>query len=292
MKNLITLFILLFCVTSIAGEKINKRLDVQPDGIVEIHNVRGNVDIIGWTNSQVEVSGTLDDLTEEFIFTSDGERTVIKVKLPRNSHNRSRDGSKLKIMLPLNSKVNFFGVATDLTVHKIESGLDINSVSGDIKVTNVKGRVYINSVSGNLNINALEGNLDVSTVSGNLKADVDSKKVNLSAVSADLVLTLQKIEFASLSTVSGDIKLSGALLNEGEISLKSVSGDAFYQVIGDLNARVSIETAPGGGITNYYSEDKPKSSFINSHNLHFTAGNGTGVIRMSTVSGNIGLKRP
>ena len=42
---------------------------------------------------------------------------------------------------------------------------------------------------------------------------------------------------------------------------------------------------------NEYSNDKAKSSFINSHSLRFTAGAGEGAIRMSTVSGDIGLKR-
>lgn len=290
MKKLISLFIVSFSLNILAGDKVDQSLDVKSDGFVEIHNVRGEIDIVGWSNSQVKVTGTLDDITEKFIFSTDDGHTIIKIKLPRNSHNKSRGGSNLKIMVPVASRVSFSGVATDLDVEYIDGGIDINSVSGDINVNGVKKRTYINSVSGEIELKSLEGSLEVSTVSGDLKAFADCKRVSVSGVSADINLSLRKIESAHLSTVSGDTKIIGLLVDDGELKLSTVSGDAFYHVNGELNARIAMETAPGGDITNNYSEDKPKSSFINSHSLRFTSGNGDGTIRMSTVSGNIGLK--
>ncbi|TQV81463.1 DUF4097 family beta strand repeat-containing protein [Aliikangiella coralliicola] len=294
MKKLAPLFVPLFffgfCSLAMAGDKVDKSLDVEAEGIVEVHNVRGDIKIRGWQQNQVKVSGTLDDLTEKFVFKSEGGHTFIKVKLPRNSGSRSREGSKLKIMIPVGSKLIFSGVATDVNVAEINGGVDINSVSGDIKVKNTQGRTYINSVSGELELDDIDGSLEVSTVSGDLDAKVSCKKLSISGVSADLVVKSEQIESASVSTVSGDTRIYGSLLEEGELKLSSVSGEAFYYVKGGLNARISMETAPGGDIVNEYSEDRPKSTFINSHNLRFTAGNGSGVIRMSTVSGNIGLK--
>jgi len=291
MNKLMTLCVFCFSLNVMAGEKVDKSIKAQAKGFVEIHNVRGEIDIVGWAKSEIKVTGTLDDMTEKFIFTSSDGHTSIKVKLPRNSHNRSRGGSDLKIMVPEGSKVNFSGVATDLSAKNIVGGIDVNSVSGDIDVSNSAGRTYINSVSGELKLEALQGTLEVSTVSGDLDAQVDCKTLSVSAVSAEVRLNLKQIKSARLSTVSGDINIAGELINDGELKMSSVSGDAFFHVRGELNAQISMETAPGGNITNQYSDDKAKSSFINSHNLRFTAGNGDGVIRMSTVSGNIGLKK-
>ena len=290
MKKLISLLLVSYCLSATAGEKVDQTLDVTADGVVEVHNVRGEITFEGWDKNQVKVTGTLDDLTEKFIFKTTGDRTLVKVKLPRNSRYRSRDGSDLKIMLPRSSRLAFSGVATDLDVSEIDGGVDINSVSGDIVVKETKGRTYINSVSGELKLKDLVGSLEVSTVSGDLEAKVQCKKLNISGVSADLAIQSEQIETANLSTVSGDTRISGSMSDDAELKMSSVSGEAFYYIKGDLNARVSMETAPGGDITNEYSEDRPKSSFINSHSLRFTAGSGKGVVRMSTVSGNIGLK--
>lgn len=291
MKKFISLILISLSATVLAGEKVNKSIDAAADGVVEIHNVRGEIVIAGWDKEQVNVAGTLDDLAEEFIFTSKGDKTYIKVKLPRNSRFHNRDGSNLKISVPQGSKVMFSGVATDLDVNAIDGGVDINSVSGDINVKHTQGRTYINSVSGELVLRDISGSMEVSTVSGDLDADVNCEKVHVSGVSADLNVKLKEIEVANVSNVSGDTRVTGALRNNGEIKLGSVSGEAFYVVHGNLDARVSVETAPGGDIINEYSDDKPISSFINSHNLRFTAGDGKGVVRMSTVSGNIGLKK-
>jgi len=290
MKQFISLFLISFSFSTLAGDKVEQSIDAQADGIVEIHNVRGKITVTGWDKNQVKVSGILDDLAEEFIFKSEGDRTIIKVKLPRNSRFHNRDGSQLTIMLPLQSKLSFSGVATDLDVSLVEGGVDINNVSGDIMVQKSKGRTYINSVSGQLKLRDITGSMEVSTVSGDLDADVNCEKVSVSGVSADLIVKLQDIESANVSNVSGDTEVFGALKNNGELKLSSVSGEAFYFVKGQLDARVAMETAPGGDIVNEYSDDKPISSFINSHNLRFTAGSGSGVIRMSTVSGNVGLK--
>lgn len=291
MKKFIALILLSLSASLLAGEKVNKSVDAVADGVVEIHNVRGEIVIAGWDKPQVSVVGTLDDLAEEFIFTSKGSRTFIKVKLPRNSRFHNRDGSNLKINVPQASKVLFSGVATDLDVKAIDGGVDINSVSGDIKVKQTNGRTYINSVSGELVLRDITGSMEVSTVSGDLDADVNCDKISVSGVSADLKVNLKEIEVANVSNVSGDTLVTGILKDDGEIKLGSVSGEAFYIVQGELDARVSVETAPGGDIVNEYSDDKPISSFINSHNLRFTAGEGKGSVRMSTVSGNIGLKK-
>ena len=290
MKDLVSLLLFVSSFSVLAGDKIDKTIDASPDGLVEIHNTRGEISISGWDKSQVSVKGTLDDLAESFVFETTGSKTIVKVKLPRNTNFRSRDGSKLTINVPKGAKVSFSGVATDLKINTIMKGVDINSVSGDVTLSDIKGRTYINNVSGELSLNNIEGSLEVSTVSGDVKAKVNSNKIVLSGVSAELNIETNQIDSATVSTVSGDAFITGALNSSGEVKMSSVSAEAVFFVRGELNATVAIETAPGGDIVNQYSEDKPKTSFINSQNLQFTSGDGTGAVRMTTVSGEVGIK--
>jgi len=292
MKKLFVLIFSLFSITTFAGEKIDKKLDVLAQGEIEIHNNRGEITLKGWDKNQVSVKGELDDLTEKFVFTSEKGKTLIKVILSEtNVHARSGDGSNLKIFVPYELAVQFGGVATDLDLSQLRAGVDINSVSGDVELNKVDGRVYINSVSGNIKLNGLKGQLEISTVSGDVDAKVSSKQLSISGVSSDIEVKTGEFEMAKLATVSGDSKLYGQLQSDGEIRLSSVSGNGYFYVDGELNAKVVLDTGPGGDVVNQLSDDKPTSSFIGSEKLKFTAGNGNGVIRMSTVSGNIGLKK-
>ncbi len=291
MKTIWAFALFIIGASAFAGEKVDKTLDMASDGEVEIRNSRGIIVLQGWDKDQVSVKGELDDLAEKFVFVSEGDKTIIKVVLPdRNSHSRSGRGSNLKIFVPINVSVQFGGVATDLEFSKVNGGVDISSVSGSIKLNDIGKRAYVNSVSGNINLKDISGSIEVSTVSGNVDANVSANKLTISGVSSNITVKTDSIEFVKLSTVSGDTKLYGRLAKDGEIKLSNVSGDSYYFVKGDLNARIDLDTGPGGDVVNQYSDDKPTSSFIGSETLKFTAGNGDGLIRMSTVSGDIGLK--
>jgi len=298
MKKIVIFTALVMSVTLLsigsvlAGEKIDKTLDVASEGDVEIANNRGKIDVAGWDKNKVSVKGELDDLTEKFIFSTSGNKTIIKVELPdRSTSSRSGKGSNLKIFVPKKFNVQFDGIATDISISDIESNVDISSVSGDIRLEQVESRVFINSVSGNIDIKNIDGAIEISTVSGGVKAAVSSKNIIVGGVSSDISVKADVIESAQISTVSGDSNLSGHLANGGSIKLSNVSGDSHFFAKSDLNADILLGTGPGGDVVNQYSDDKPTRSFIGSEKLKFTAGKGKGLIKMSTVSGKIGISR-
>jgi len=291
MKTLYSLVIFVVSLSALAAEQVDERREVVADGQVEIKNVRGEIEIEGWDDNVVQVKGRLDDLAESFIFNVDGDKTTIRVELPRESRYRSREGSRLKIRLPKSSKVSFSGVATDLTIRHLNKGIHVNSVSGDVFISDLKGSTYINSVSGNLRLESINGGVHISTVSGGLKANIESEHLKVRSVSGDLDIALTQITQASLSSVSGDMQLSGKLTEGGRVMMKSITGKAQFRVPSQLDAKFIMHTAPGGKITNEYSEDQPTSSFINAQSLEFSSGSAASLVKMSTVSGEVALKK-
>jgi len=275
-----------------AGEKVDKTLDVASEGEVEISNSRGKIEVIGWDKNNISVKGELDDLTEKFIFTTSGKKVLIKVELPdRSVSSRSGDGSDLKIFVPQKFTVQFFGIATDITISNIESKVDVSSDSGHIKLNKIKSRIYINNVSGNIELRDIRGAIEVSTVSGSVKATVLSDNIVIKGVSSDISVQTDRIEFAQISTVSGNSSLTSHLAIDGSVKLSNVSGDSHFIVKSDLNADILLDTGPGGGVVNQYSGDKAERSSIGSEKLKFTAGSGKGLVKMSTVSGEVAISK-
>lgn len=272
-----------------AGEEVDERRSVSAQGVVEIHNTRGEVEITGWDKDEVHVSGELDDLAEELIFEVDGEFTLIRVKMPKRNISWG-DGSDLEIRIPVKSRVDFNGVSTDLKFTNIEGGTSIHSVSGDIRADHIAKRLLINSVSGNVEVRDTTGKVKITTVSGDLRLDLRSTEVSINTVSGEIDMDLAEFDSLMVSTISGELEISGHLNDSGSISMSSVSGDIELRLTGPVNARIDARAGPGGDIDNDMTEDEPRDIFPAQMELKSTAGDGSGRIRIKTVTGDISLR--
>ena len=76
------------------------------------------------------------------------------------------------------------------------------------------------------------------------------------------------------------------------MELESVSGDLTLVFRGEVSARISAETGPGGDIENGLSMDKPeKERYVGSETLDIKVGNGGADIDASLISGTIRFAR-
>ena len=106
-------------------------------------------------------------------------------------------------------------------------------------------------------------------------------------MSGDVEARLGAFDRVSANIVSGDISIEGALKDAGRVNVSSVSGDVSLELASPVNAEVSIETGPGGDITNRLSDDEVQTGFPSNQSLHAKLGMGAGEIELRTVSGDI-----
>ena len=288
-KLLATISVLMFAGQLSAGQKVDQTLDVDDDGVVQIENIRGIVRIEGWNKGEVSVEGELDDMAEKLEFETNGRVTTIIVKMPKGRVNRGK-GSNLTIKVPNQSSVEFEGVSTDVIADDVKGGIDLATVSGDIDATNIETRVSVKTVSGDLTVKNGAGVANLGTVSGDIVAQLDSREVEAAVVSGDVTLDLTEFSQLSVSSVNGDLNISGAQLSDGSTSMNTVNGDITFELTQALDARVNVNTGPGGDITNDLTADRVKDVFPNQQQLNMTVGSGNGKVVLSTVNGSIRLR--
>ena len=272
-----------------AAEDVDKSLTVQSDGIVEIHNVRGKIRIVGWNKDKVQVKGELDDLAEELVFENNGKVTVVKIKMPRRNINHG-DGTDLVIHIPMGNRIDFNGVSTDLLVEGINGGVDVRSVSGDVDMVKVSKQIFVNSVSGDITLKKSSGPAKLDSISGDIKGELDSESVLSNSVSGDITLHLKKFDEIRATTVSGDVWVSGHLNDSGKVRMSSVNADITLSFDNMINARVNISAGPGGDISNKLSSDRVEEIFPRQQKLNMSLGDGSGSIKIGTVNGSITLR--
>ncbi|MDX1706072.1 DUF4097 family beta strand repeat-containing protein [Pseudidiomarina sp.] len=292
------------------GRDINEKMTINADTRVVIDNMRGSVEVSGWSENQATVTGTLDKYAEDFIFSLSGDTLTIKVKMPKRGSYDDDDGSDLKIRLPRGVALDVKGVSSDFTVKQFEGGAKVRSVSGDLDVRKVAGGVILNSVSGDIFSRELGGSIELKTVSGDIDdADAASDEISYQAVSGDikgfskatrvqaetvsgdLTLNVKQVENLKVNTVSGDLETRLELLPRGQVRASSVSGEISLIFGGALNFEVDAEANAGGGIHNRLTDDKPqRPRFGPGESLNFQVGDGNGSVRLTTVSGDINLR--
>ena len=283
--------------------------DVSPDGFVSINVVRGEVRVEGWDRNEVQVRGTLDQETKQFIFDVSGSETRIEVRIPRSHGHWGGDGaSDLTIRLPKSSRVDIAGVSTDVTASDLESEVEIGVVSGDIRLEGGRARIELQSVSGEVELRDTEGRIRVKsvsgdiesrntagpsvygTVSGSIQVENGSDDLEVESVSGDI--EVENASFVSVAghSVSGDVEIMGELAEDGSVEFDNVSGSIRLVLSGDVDSRFDVETG-SGRIRNRLSSDEPRvGRYTRDENLEFTLGEGSAEVILSTRSGDVTLQ--
>ncbi|MCL1137959.1 DUF4097 family beta strand repeat-containing protein [Shewanella pneumatophori] len=305
----LTISTLLLCQSAFAAERIQQQQSVQADPSVKVKVQRGNVTFKSWDKNEIAVSGTLDELSQGFIFNVSGNKVTIEDKLPRQYSGSNKDGSVLTITLPSQLKLHAEGVSADYALDSLAGKLNISSVSGNIKANNLQQKAALQTVSGDILSRSLSGKVSLQTVSGDIKdtqssgslryqlvsgeltADTQANKVSVESVSGDATIALANVDSLNIKTVSGDLELSLNTLTESA-TLGSVSGDIEIKFLSAADVNVDINGGPGGKIINKLTNDLvSKAKYSPQSYLKFQTGNGNAELNVSTISGKIELAK-
>ncbi|GIU04774.1 MULTISPECIES: DUF4097 family beta strand repeat-containing protein [unclassified Shewanella] len=293
--------------TAIAGEAIEQQQQVQSNPSVKVKVQRGSVTFQSWDKNEIAVKGSLDELSQGFTFSVNGNKVLIEDTLPRQYSGNNKDGSELIITLPHKLKLEAEGVSANYILSNLSGKLEISSVSGNIKANALSDKTLLQTVSGDISTLSLTGKSKLQTVSGDIKdsqssgtlsyqmvsgeltADTKATKVDIESVSGDATITLESIDVLSVKTVSGDLEVSLNTLSS-RAKLGSVSGDMSITFLRDANVAFDINGGPGGKINNKLTGDKiTKEKYSAQTYLKFQAGDGRAELNASTISGKIEL---
>lgn len=300
----------LFPLAVLAGEKIDKQIEVANGGTIYIENQRGDINITGWDKNEFKVSGELDDKADGYELKTSGDRTQFIVNMPRNTDwGNSGDGSKLTIFMPRSSALEFAGVNVSVSAKELQNSAEIDVVNGEISASNLAGNIKLTSVNGDVKAQNLSGNiafetvngeindknssgkLRFSAVNGDVKSNSTASDVRLENVNGDIDFTLSSIKNLRINTVNGEAEVHiKELLKGADVRFESVSGDGEFYFAADVSAKFEIEAHANGKIINKVTSDKvSKAKYGPASSLKFSINGGNANVEMNTISGRLEL---
>ncbi|RDV25686.1 hypothetical protein DXV75_10010 [Alteromonas aestuariivivens] len=303
----------LLAVTStvLAQQAVNETRETGEAPHVDIEHMNGKAVIKGWEQQQVRVVGELGKRTEEFIFTSEGNRVSIRVEVARKRNDwgfgGDSDGDDLTIYVPQKSRLSYNSINASVAISDVLNDTQIEVVNGDVDARGLAGRISLESVNGDIDIDGISGDLSIETVNGHIRGshraegegrfesvngDIeissDSPEMQVETVNGDIELALQNVNELDLNTVNGRVEAAMSLMDSGDVRASSVGGSIELSFQESVSARFDIEAHAGGRIINNISnEQMMKAKYGPRRWLEFSHNGGNARVEISTVSGRV-----
>ncbi|MEJ2127929.1 MAG: DUF4097 family beta strand repeat-containing protein [Woeseiaceae bacterium] len=293
MKKLIANYLvgaaLLVLASTASAREVDETIDAASDGHVDIINISGSIDVYGWSKNRVEVTGELGNRVEELILERDGDKILVKVKVPRNNSNNI--SSDLTVRVPEDSSIDVSTVSADITSKDIKGEQVLHTVSGDLIAEPVEDDISAQTVSGDIDIlgDGSDIDVEVNTVSGDITVIEVSGSIAAEVVSGEILVRDGSFHRATLNSVNGEIDYQAGLRSDGKLSVETINGDVDVQFSGDVSARFDIETF-NGDISNCFGPKAQRTSkYTPGLELSFTEGSGDGRVTITTLNGDIDM---
>jgi hypothetical protein len=279
-----------------ATQTVDEHRPADASGQVEIQNVAGHVEVVGWDKSEVAVSGTLGAGVERVEVTSAGTRTTVHVVvhdmhgLSLGVHSPGAGEADLVVHVPTHSSLMAALVSADLKVTGVTGDQRLHSVSGNI-TTAAQHEMHVRSVSGDVHLTAGAESrvIEIATVSGDLTVSGGAGELTVETVSGDGTLALGTLTRAHIKTVSGDFAVNADLAADGRLEAESISGDFRINFTGAIPPAVYDLSAFSGDLVTCFGQKAAPEGYGPGSRLNFQEGAGSARVRIVTKSGDVTL---
>lgn len=198
------------------------------------------------------------------------------------------------------------GLAVDLVIQLAEKvNVEARTQAGEIRLLDTAMGCRANSQAGDIHLRGLKGPIEVSTQSGDIfLEDCDSPSTALEAKHGDISLVKVKGNVNartaggdirgrncegstySIESVSGDVSLDFSAPLSGMVNIRTVNGNSEAFIVDGCDCRVSLSTLKGSVACEVTLGEEAKSE----QRVTGRLGSGSGVLDLSGVNGNVGLK--
>ena len=259
-------------------DEINQSYKLEPGARVEVSSIRGPVEIVNGDGATAEVQIIRSARTR-----ADLEYHKIEVLQTGNSlvvrgvqEREDRRGQNIQVDHHVRLKLPR---SIDLSIKSVSGWIKAGDVDGPMQVSSISGSADIGNVSGKLEVRSISGSVEIGNVGADARVNSISGNLGLGQVNGSLDVT----------SVSGSVNATLLSLSPQGIHIRSVSGSIEIRFKSEVNADFTAESISGQvslDMPNVTRDSEEKSS-----NVHARIGGGGTPITISSVSGNIRLKR-
>ena len=261
-------------------------------GKLAVETFNGSVEVSGWDQDTVDISGTTYGPTQEeaddLKVAIENTPNSVSIRVARPIERRNNQGARFVIKIPRAALLDRITTSNGairtidgagparfrtsngrIQVTGLRGSLDVQTSNGAVELTDVEGDVVADTSNGRIRAERLKGTLEATTSNGGVNAEIAraDRPVRVETSNGPVELTLPP-------NYNRDVRVN---TNNGGITLRLPSA---------LNAHVMARTS-NSSITSDF-EVRVQGDFNKNH-MDATIGSGGPLIDLTTSNGNIRL---
>ena len=255
-------------------------------GAVRIFNTSGSVRVIGWDRDSVAVTATLGPGEA---LHGGGGRSGVKMFVEMPDETRP-GGTSLVVRVPARARVWVKGANDAVRVSGVSGGLDLYTVGGRIEVEGAPAELRAEAMQGDIALSVSSPWLRAKTASGAITLRGSAEDAGLETVSGRLDAALSSTRRVRLESVTGDVRLTGAVDRDGTVTVETHSGTA--EIVLPRDAAVDYEiTTVAAPIDNGVNGQRPRPARVRGGwELYTSSGGGGAQVTVRSFTGRVRLR--
>ena len=262
-------------------------------GRMTVENFNGAIEITGWDENSVEISGakyaSTPELRDSIRIEINSSPDSIYIRTVRPSM-RGNMGARYQIKVPRRIQLERI-VSSNGAIRAtgLEGPARVKTSNGAVRMINLKGTLDAQTTNGPIELQSLEGTATLRTsngriraenVRGGLEANTSNGGINVELVKADSARPIK------LDTSNGTVDLTLRQGIQSEVRISTSNGGITVHIPDGMGARVDASTS-NSSITSEF--DVSTQGALNKHHLQGTIGAGGPMLDLSTTNGSIRL---
>jgi len=267
---------------------------MRPGGRLSVENFNGSVEISGWDQDTVDISGSKyartpelrDSLKIEVEHTADS----VYIRTVRPSERRGNMGAKYMIKVPKRTILDRIS-SSNGTIHAldIDGAARLKTSNGGVRAENLQGNLDAQTSNGGIDVQNLEGSAMLHTSNGRVHAEDVRGSFEAETSNGGINVRLTKPAAGrtiKLETSNGGIELTAEALNQNEIHATTSNGGITLHLPANVNADLTANASNSSISTDFEVQTQ---GTLSKHHLEGKVGTGGPTIDLSTSNGNIRL---
>jgi Putative adhesin len=271
--------------------------EMQPTGRINAESFNGEIDISGWDQNKVEITGTKYASTEalrdavKIDVHNTPEMVEIRAVKP-SSMDRGNMGARFTIHVPRKAMLDRITTSNGpVKVKDVGSAAHLKTSNGSINVTNVDGDVDAHTSNSSVEADTIRGGATLKTSNGRIRAEDVSGALEAETSNNSITARLDKSPTAAtkLVTSNGAIELTLGSAPKGDIRAETRNNGIKLHLPADAAAHVVADTSNGSISSDFSVASKGDSDEDKKRQRHMDGmiGGGGPMIELSTNNGSI-----
>ena len=278
-------------------EDFHYTYNMQPGGRLDLSNFNGSVEITGWDQNSIDVSGTKHAETEELLKAIKIEVQVsggtASVRSTRPEGTRGNMGVRYTIRVPRRTALGEIASSNgSIQASDIEGAANLRTSNGSVRASRINGDLRIETSNGGIHLADLAGGVHVHTSNGGV--EVKQVRGTVEAVTSNGGMNVDLSESkpgepVRLVTSNGGVQLTMGSMSSNPVHAATSNGGITLQMPSTANARVRAVTSSHDRVTSDF--DVRREGAESKSRLEGQIGSGGPLIDLTTSNGTIHLKK-